>query len=190
MFGISSRYFFLLLCISGFGLGSVNRCDEVRKVFQMRQIGPNQLVPPSPRPGRCNRYRDNTVLCVCILIHCSLYAAWCYASFSLWHLQRQITTNRVTMTLRMLTAKCQPPTWGDLTHCPVPFDSVIFSLLELLFVVPKTHLLRTHFVGVCAVMIIIQRETGPLSCLNGIHSHKDSQIRTLTETSHAIPPKI
>ncbi|XP_075876480.1 glypican-5a [Nelusetta ayraudi] len=51
MFGMCSRYFFLLLCFSGFGLGSVNRCDEVRKVFQLRQIGPNQLVPLSPRPG-------------------------------------------------------------------------------------------------------------------------------------------
>uniref|UniRef100_A0A7N6A393 Glypican 5a n=1 Tax=Anabas testudineus TaxID=64144 RepID=A0A7N6A393_ANATE len=31
--------------------GSPNRCDEVRKVFQLRQIGPHQLLPLSPRPG-------------------------------------------------------------------------------------------------------------------------------------------
>uniref|UniRef100_A0A7N8XWK4 Glypican 5a n=1 Tax=Mastacembelus armatus TaxID=205130 RepID=A0A7N8XWK4_9TELE len=30
---------------------SPNKCDEVRKVFQLRQIGPSQLLPLSPRPG-------------------------------------------------------------------------------------------------------------------------------------------
>ncbi|XP_029974515.1 glypican-5a [Salarias fasciatus] len=38
-------------CCCGFGLGRANKCDEVRKVFQLRQIGPNQLLPLSPRPG-------------------------------------------------------------------------------------------------------------------------------------------
>ncbi|XP_069029466.1 glypican-5a [Embiotoca jacksoni] len=42
---------FLLACCCGSGLGSPNKCDEVRKVFQLRQIGPNQLLPLSPRPG-------------------------------------------------------------------------------------------------------------------------------------------
>ncbi|XP_075934200.1 glypican-5a isoform X2 [Anarhichas minor] len=42
---------FFLACCSGFCFGSPNRCDEVRKVFQLRQIGPNQLLPLSPRPG-------------------------------------------------------------------------------------------------------------------------------------------
>ncbi|XP_029986811.1 glypican-5 [Sphaeramia orbicularis] len=42
---------FFLACCFGLGLGSPNRCDEVRKVFQLRQIGPNQLPPLSPRPG-------------------------------------------------------------------------------------------------------------------------------------------
>ncbi|KAK9542895.1 hypothetical protein VZT92_000718 [Zoarces viviparus] len=42
---------FFLACCSGFCIGSPNRCDEVRKVFQLRQIGPNQLLPLSPRPG-------------------------------------------------------------------------------------------------------------------------------------------
>ncbi|KAK5915477.1 hypothetical protein CesoFtcFv8_001063 [Champsocephalus esox] len=42
---------FLLACGSGLGFGSPNRCDEVRKVFQLKQIGPNQLLPLSPRPG-------------------------------------------------------------------------------------------------------------------------------------------
>nr|XP_020466358.1 glypican-5-like [Monopterus albus] len=42
---------FLLACCCGLGFGSPNRCDEVRKVFQLRQIGPNQLLPSSPRPG-------------------------------------------------------------------------------------------------------------------------------------------
>ncbi|XP_023280070.1 glypican-5-like [Seriola lalandi dorsalis] len=42
---------FLLACCCGSGFGSPNRCDEVRKVFQLRQIGPIQLLPISPRPG-------------------------------------------------------------------------------------------------------------------------------------------
>ncbi|XP_022047246.2 glypican-5a [Acanthochromis polyacanthus] len=42
---------FLLACCCGSGFGSSNKCDEVRKVFQLRQIGPNQLLPLSPRPG-------------------------------------------------------------------------------------------------------------------------------------------
>lgn len=33
-----------VLCVS-------NKCEEVRKVFQLRQIGPGQLLPLSPRPG-------------------------------------------------------------------------------------------------------------------------------------------
>lgn len=41
----------LLACCFGSGFGSSNKCDEVRKVFQLRQIGPNQLLPLSPRPG-------------------------------------------------------------------------------------------------------------------------------------------
>lgn len=46
-----ASYFFLLVCSSGLRFGRSNRCDEVRKVFQLRQIGPNQLLPLSPRPG-------------------------------------------------------------------------------------------------------------------------------------------
>lgn len=46
-----TNYFFFLACCSGFGFGSANRCDEVRKVFQLRQIGPNQLLPLGPRTG-------------------------------------------------------------------------------------------------------------------------------------------
>ncbi|CAJ1049844.1 glypican-5 [Xyrichtys novacula] len=42
---------FLLACNFGSGSGSTNKCDEVRKVFQLRQIGPSQLLPLSPRPG-------------------------------------------------------------------------------------------------------------------------------------------
>lgn len=42
---------FLLVFCCGSGFGSSNKCDEVRKVFQLRQIGPNQLLPLSPRPG-------------------------------------------------------------------------------------------------------------------------------------------
>lgn len=38
-------------CYCGSGLGSANKCDEVRKVFQLRQIGPNHLLPLSPRAG-------------------------------------------------------------------------------------------------------------------------------------------
>uniref|UniRef100_A0A1A8MFV3 Glypican 5 n=5 Tax=Nothobranchius TaxID=28779 RepID=A0A1A8MFV3_9TELE len=39
---------FVYRCASGFG---VDTCDEVRKVFQLRQIGPNKLLPSSPVPG-------------------------------------------------------------------------------------------------------------------------------------------
>uniref|UniRef100_A0A3Q0T128 Glypican 5a n=1 Tax=Amphilophus citrinellus TaxID=61819 RepID=A0A3Q0T128_AMPCI len=42
---------FLLACCCGSGLGSPNKCDEVRKVFQLKQIGPSQLLPLSPTPG-------------------------------------------------------------------------------------------------------------------------------------------
>ncbi|XP_054626628.1 glypican-5a isoform X2 [Dunckerocampus dactyliophorus] len=42
---------FLLACFCGIGFGNLQKCDEVRKVFQLRQIGPNQLLPSSPRPG-------------------------------------------------------------------------------------------------------------------------------------------
>ncbi|KAM7424311.1 hypothetical protein PAMA_000582 [Pampus argenteus] len=43
--------FFFLACFCGLGFGNPNKCDEVRKVFQLRQIGPNQLLPLSPRLG-------------------------------------------------------------------------------------------------------------------------------------------
>ncbi|TMS13537.1 glypican-5a [Larimichthys crocea] len=46
-----TNYIFFLACCCGLGFGNPNRCDEVRKVFQLRQIGPNQLLPLSPRPG-------------------------------------------------------------------------------------------------------------------------------------------
>lgn len=46
-----TNYLFFLACCCGLGFGNPNRCDEVRKVFQLRQIGPNQLLPLSPRPG-------------------------------------------------------------------------------------------------------------------------------------------
>nr|XP_061830719.1 glypican-5-like [Nerophis lumbriciformis] len=49
MMGTSS--IFLLACFAGIGFGNTQKCDEVRKVFQLRQIGPNQLLPLSPRPG-------------------------------------------------------------------------------------------------------------------------------------------
>ncbi|XP_057687207.1 glypican-5a isoform X2 [Corythoichthys intestinalis] len=46
-----TSYTFLLayLCVVCFG--NTHKCDDVRKVFQLRQIGPNQLLPLSPRPG-------------------------------------------------------------------------------------------------------------------------------------------
>ncbi|KAM4592884.1 glypican-5a [Odontesthes bonariensis] len=42
---------FLLACCCASGFGGTNKCDEVRKVFQLRQIGPNHLLPLSPRHG-------------------------------------------------------------------------------------------------------------------------------------------
>ncbi|MEQ2265083.1 hypothetical protein XENORESO_001984 [Xenotaenia resolanae] len=41
----------LLLCLCGSGLGELDKCSEVHKVFQVRQIGPNQILPSSPRSG-------------------------------------------------------------------------------------------------------------------------------------------
>ncbi|KAM9409609.1 glypican-5a isoform 2-T2 [Pholidichthys leucotaenia] len=46
-----TRCALLLLCSSGCVLGSAKKCDEVRKVFQIRQIGPSQLLPVSARAG-------------------------------------------------------------------------------------------------------------------------------------------
>ncbi|XP_040914469.1 glypican-5a isoform X2 [Toxotes jaculatrix] len=46
-----TNYFFLLACCCGLGVGSPNTCDEVRKVFQLRQIGPNQLLISNPTQG-------------------------------------------------------------------------------------------------------------------------------------------
>nr|XP_019935299.1 PREDICTED: glypican-5-like [Paralichthys olivaceus] len=44
--------FVLLAGLCGLGFGhNTNTCEEVRKVFQLRQIGPNQLLPLSPRAG-------------------------------------------------------------------------------------------------------------------------------------------
>lgn len=139
MFGMCSRYFFLLLCFSGFGLGSVNRCDEVRKVFQLRQIGPNQLVPLSPRPGRC--YRDEPThgnvffLCVCVRVSFIVVFTWRNVmrvlDLDTYNHQRQITSSSVTMTVRMLSSKYQPPTWEDLTDwltdlCPLTLSFSVF----------------------------------------------------------------
>lgn len=42
---------FFFVCFFGSLLGNPNKCDDVRKVFQLRQIGPNQLLPISPIPG-------------------------------------------------------------------------------------------------------------------------------------------
>lgn len=40
-----------LVCLCHAVLGSPNKCDEVRKVYQLRQIGQIQLLPTSPRLG-------------------------------------------------------------------------------------------------------------------------------------------
>ncbi|XP_007554000.1 glypican-5a [Poecilia latipinna] len=41
----------VFLCLCGSGLGELDTCSEVHKVFQVRQIGPNQVLPSSPRSG-------------------------------------------------------------------------------------------------------------------------------------------
>ncbi|XP_037548875.1 glypican-5a [Nematolebias whitei] len=41
----------VFLTVCGSGLGGSDKCDEVRKVFQVRHIGPSQVLPPGPRPG-------------------------------------------------------------------------------------------------------------------------------------------
>uniref|UniRef100_A0A667WS53 Glypican 5a n=1 Tax=Myripristis murdjan TaxID=586833 RepID=A0A667WS53_9TELE len=46
-----TNWVFLLACFTGLTCGSLNSCDEVRKVFQLRQIGPSKLLPSSPKPG-------------------------------------------------------------------------------------------------------------------------------------------
>ncbi|XP_068597032.1 glypican-5a [Brachionichthys hirsutus] len=45
--------FFLACCCGGVRFGNPNRCDEARKVFHLRRIGPNQLtlLPLRPRTG-------------------------------------------------------------------------------------------------------------------------------------------
>ncbi|CAL1603706.1 unnamed protein product [Knipowitschia caucasica] len=43
--------FFALACFCGSVFGDANKCEEVRKVFLLRQIGPSQLLPQSPRTG-------------------------------------------------------------------------------------------------------------------------------------------
>uniref|UniRef100_A0A3P8V8U9 Glypican 5a n=1 Tax=Cynoglossus semilaevis TaxID=244447 RepID=A0A3P8V8U9_CYNSE len=42
-------FLFLLSCCCG--IGSCSECDDIRKVFQLRQSGLNELLPSSPRPG-------------------------------------------------------------------------------------------------------------------------------------------
>ncbi|KAM3877066.1 glypican-5a [Diretmus argenteus] len=42
---------FFLSCCAGLSCGSPDSCDEVRKVFQLRQIGPIKLLPFTPKPG-------------------------------------------------------------------------------------------------------------------------------------------
>ncbi|XP_028332108.1 glypican-5a [Gouania willdenowi] len=43
--------FLLVWCCCWSAHGSPKQCEEVRKVFQLRQIGPTQLLPLSPRAG-------------------------------------------------------------------------------------------------------------------------------------------
>nr|XP_014353425.1 PREDICTED: uncharacterized protein LOC102357681 isoform X2 [Latimeria chalumnae] len=47
-----------------FSLESVPRCDDVRKVFQLRQIGPIKWLPETPRAGSLtdNQKRSSRVL--------------------------------------------------------------------------------------------------------------------------------
>lgn len=42
---------FVAACV-GLSSGSLTSCDEVRKVFQLRQIGPVKSLPERPREGR------------------------------------------------------------------------------------------------------------------------------------------
>ncbi|XP_053722743.1 glypican-5a [Synchiropus splendidus] len=46
-----TSYFLSVVSLCNVVFGSPNKCDEVRKVYQLRQIGPIQLLPLSPRPG-------------------------------------------------------------------------------------------------------------------------------------------
>ncbi|KAM9826728.1 glypican-5a [Syngnathus typhle] len=46
-----TRCAFVLACFCAVCFGNPHKCDEVRKVFQLRQIGPTQMLPLSPRPG-------------------------------------------------------------------------------------------------------------------------------------------
>ncbi|XP_019731975.1 glypican-5a isoform X1 [Hippocampus comes] len=42
---------FLLASLFAVCFGNPHKCDEVRKVFHLRQIGPSQMLPLNPRPG-------------------------------------------------------------------------------------------------------------------------------------------
>ncbi|XP_077451232.1 glypican-5a isoform X2 [Stigmatopora argus] len=46
-----TSYTFLLAYLCALCFGNPHKCDDVRKVFQLRQIGPSQMLPLSPRPG-------------------------------------------------------------------------------------------------------------------------------------------
>lgn len=106
-------------------------------------------------------------LCVCACARVSFIVVFTWRNvmrvldLDTYNRQRQITSSSVTITVRMLSSKYQPPTWEDLTDwltCALwlcHFQSSWTALCS-----SKTHLLRTHFVGVCAVMVIIQSETG------------------------------
>lgn len=55
----------VLLCLLGVTIESRLNCDEVKKVFQLRQIGPSMWLPEIPRSGSCVQVctSKNTTCC-------------------------------------------------------------------------------------------------------------------------------
>lgn len=146
-------YILFLACCFGLGFGSPNRCDEVRKVFQLRQIGPSQLLTPSPRPGMSSsRLVCITVWFIWVTVKFSCEPA-CHTSchISSWLFVHFLRIAYIFITPK--TSTCQPLIESNmpeklfnttLLSCidhklHRSFYPAIFRLLEALFIV-KTHI--------------------------------------------------
>lgn len=140
-------YFFLLACCFGLIFGSSNRCDEVRKVFQLRQIGPNQLLPLSPRPGMLllSLPRQRHVMLFSDLLACLVL----FDSHT-----TPIALFVVYILSKIWAFQPSPP---PLTKCNVAFG-LSFSGFLIVTVVLTKHTFWTNFRGVCAVMIMTVEE--------------------------------
>lgn len=63
----------VLLCLLGVTIESRLNCDEVKKVFQLRQIGPSMWLPEIPRSGEHSRTLDKTGTQSALSTFCAKY---------------------------------------------------------------------------------------------------------------------